>query len=135
MPKHLLSVGVPIVIARQKTGVSVRAKFFAVAVAALASSVLVASCSRGTIDFVNESDSAIAIVKIGAAGESVYDEIDATGGMSVLTRWFDGCIDEDLEARLEDGTVISSRPGPFCPGDPAWVITRQDVEQARSGSE
>jgi len=112
-----------------------RAKFFAVAVAALASSVLVASCSRGTIDFVNDSNRVIVIMKIDAAGESVYDEIDASGEMSVLTRWFDGCIDEDLKARLEDGTLISTRPGPFCPGDPAWVITQQDVEQARSDSE
>lgn len=111
------------------------AKAFAVAIAALAATVFATSCSGGTVDFANESNSAIVIVQIGAAGESVYGEIDATGGMSVLTRWFDGCIDEDLDARLEDGTVISTRPGPFCPDDPAWVITQQDVEQARSASE
>ncbi len=112
-----------------------RAKFFAVAIAVLASSMFAASCSGGTVDFVNESNRSVVIMEIDAAGESVYGEIGATGGMSVLTRWFDGCIDEDLEARLEDGTVISTRPGPFCPDDPAWVITQQDVEQARSASE
>jgi len=112
-----------------------RAKFFPVAIAALASSVFAASCSGGTVDFVNESNATVVIVEIDTAGESVYGEIDATGGMSVLTRWFDDCIDEDLEAHLEDGTVISTRPGPFCPDDPAWVITQQDVEQARIASE
>lgn len=110
-------------------------KSFAVAIAVLASSVFAASCSGGTIDFVNESNRSVVIVQIDAAADSVYGEVGATGGMSVLTRWFDGCIDEDLEARLEDGTVISTRPGPFCPDDPAWVITQQDVEQARSASE
>lgn len=135
VPMRALSVGVSTVIARQQTGVSMRVRFFAVAVAALFSVVVAASCSGGTVDFVNESNRTLVIMEIDTAGESVYAEIDATGGMAVLKGWFDGCIDGDLEARLEDGTVIDTRPGPFCHDDPAWLITQQDIDQARSASE
>ncbi len=105
------------------------ARFFTVA---LASSVLLASCAGGSVDVVNDANEPVVIMQLDAADARLFAEIEPTGGMSVLTRWPDRCIDEDLEARLEDGTVIATRPGPFCPDDPAWVITPDDVEQARS---
>ena len=95
--------------------------------------MLTASCAGGSVDFVNDSNETVVIVRLGATGDAVYDEVPATGGMSVLTRWFDRCIDADLEARLEDGTVIDTRPGPFCPDDPAWVVTQHDVDRAHGG--
>lgn len=100
-------------------------------IAVVASTVIPTACSRGSIDFVNDSDTSIVIVQIVGEDERVLDEIAGTGGFSILSRWFDGCLEGDLEARLEDGTVVEARPGPFCPGDPAWIITEGDVERAR----
>jgi hypothetical protein len=40
------------------------------------------------------------------------------------------CVYSDLVARLEDGTLVDTREGPFCQGDPAWVFTQDDVDQA-----
>lgn len=101
-----------------------RARFSTVGIVAFAAVVLAGSCSGGSVEIHNESSSTVVIMEIDAEGESPYGEIDAGGGMVVHTR----CIDDDLEARLEDGTVISARQGPFCEDDPAWVITQQDVK-------
>jgi hypothetical protein len=38
-------------------------------------------------------------------------------------RFRDDCLDPDLEARATDGHVLARREGPFCRGDPEWVIT------------
>ena len=77
------------------------------------------------ITFDNQSDQTIVVVR--SFSESVYKEI-APG-----SRVTDGslCVDPDLEARLENGAVVASRPGPFCQGDPAWVITQAEVDAAK----
>jgi len=77
------------------------------------------------ITFDNESDQTIIIVR--SFSESVYKEI--TRGSTVT----DGslCVDPDLEARLENGAVVASRLGPFCQGDPVWVITQTEVDAAK----
>jgi hypothetical protein len=40
------------------------------------------------------------------------------------------CVYSVLVARLEDGRLVGTREGPFCEGDPAWVSTQDDVDQA-----
>ncbi len=44
------------------------------------------------------------------------------------------CIGTDLQVRLEDGSVVATRPGPFCEGDPPWVITQAQVNAAFTDS-
>ncbi|NOX29626.1 MAG: hypothetical protein GXP35_06215 [Actinobacteria bacterium] len=76
-----------------------------------------------TID--NQSDQTIIIVR--SFSESVFMEIlPGRTGVDPST-----CVDPDLEARLENGAVVASRPGPFCQGDPVWVITQAEVDAAQ----
>lgn len=98
----------------------------------LASSVLIASCGGGPVDVVNDSNRPILIMKADGEDASVLAEVPATGGVSFLRKWIDPCIDEDLGARAQDGTLVETHPGPFCPDDPAWTITPDVVAQARS---
>ena len=55
----------------------------------------------------------------------------AAGTITTLTD--DECIEPDLEARLDDGTVVAELPKPFCQGDPTWVITQDQVDAATAG--
>lgn len=79
------------------------------------------------ITFDNQSDQTIIIIGIVATGEPTVKEI--LPGSRVT----DGslCVDPDLEARLENGAVVASRSGPFCQGDPVWVITQAEVDAAK----
>ncbi len=78
------------------------------------------------ITFDNKSDQTIEVVIITRTGESVYVEI--LPGRTVTDR--SPCVDPDLEARLKSGAVVSFRAGPFCQGDPVWVITQAEVDAA-----
>jgi hypothetical protein len=73
----------------------------------------------------NQSDQTIIIVR--SFSESVFMEI--LPGRTGVDR--SACDDSDLVARLEGGAVVASRPGPFCQGDPVWVITQAEVDAAR----
>jgi len=75
------------------------------------------------ITFDNQSDQSIVIVR--TATESVYTEI--LPGRTVTDS---GCVDPDLEARLESGALVAFRAGPFCQGDTVWVITQAEVDSA-----
>jgi len=76
-----------------------------------------------TID--NQSDQTIIIVR--SITESVFMEI--LPGRTGVDR--SACDDSDLAARLEGGAVVASRAGPFCQGDPEWVITQAEVDAAK----
>lgn len=78
-----------------------------------------------TID--NQSDQTIVVMGIDNVGEFVFMEI--LPGRNGIDR--SACVDPDLEARLESGAVVAFRPGPFCQGDPVWVITQAEVDAAR----
>ncbi len=80
------------------------------------------------ITYENESDQTILIIGIEATGEVVHGEMGPYGGHSLLGS---PCIDPDLEARLVDGSVVASRAGPFCSGDPVWVITQAEVDATK----
>lgn len=76
------------------------------------------------ITFENQSDQTITIMVIAGISESRWGDVgprSTTGDRSV-------CVDPDLEARLDDGTAVASRPGPFCQGDPVWVITQAQID-------
>lgn len=77
------------------------------------------------ITFENQSDQTIVIVR--SASESVYTEI--LPGAAVTDP--SPCVDPDLEARLESSAVVAFRAGPFCQGDPTWVITQARVDAAK----
>ena len=80
----------------------------------------------GVIAIRNRSSQLLIVVAVGADGEKVYREI--RHGRTVRDR--SQCVEPDLEARLYDGTLVASRPGPFCQGDPMWVITLEEVDAA-----
>jgi len=68
----------------------------------------------------NESSRTVEIFAIVRPGdEQVIDSLEPGLG----TRFRDDCLDPDLEARTRDGRVLARREGPFCRGDPEWVIT------------
>ena len=81
------------------------------------------------IDIHNQSEQTIVIVRLVGTGESVVARVlpgDHFTG--------ENCIDPDLQVRLEGGTVVATRPGPFCEGDPVWVISEADVAAASTDS-
>jgi hypothetical protein len=77
------------------------------------------------IDVHNQSEQTIVIVRLVATGESVVARVlpgDRFTG--------ENCIEPDLQVRPEDGSVVGTRAGPFCEGDPSWVITQAQVDAA-----
>jgi len=73
------------------------------------------------ITFDNQSDQTILIVR--SVSESVHSEI--LPGSKVTDP--SACVDPDLEARLDIDVAVASRAGPFCQGDPIWVITQAQI--------
>lgn len=80
----------------------------------------------GVIAIQNQSRQWLTIVAITADGESAFRDLLAQ--RTVRDR--SACVDSDLEVRLYDGTLVASRSGPFCQGDPKWVITEDEVDAA-----
>ena len=80
----------------------------------------------GVIAIRNQSWQRLTIVAVTADGESVYRELLARRTIRDRSE----CVESDLEARLYDGTLVASRSGPFCQGDPTWVITQAEVDGA-----
>lgn len=76
----------------------------------------------------NQSTQPLTIMTVGDGVESVYKEVL---GRRATTRDRAECVESDLEARrLDNGNVVAARPGPFCQGDPTWVISREEVDAA-----
>ena len=78
------------------------------------------------IDVHNQSDQPITIVAITGTGDVPYMEMILPTDHGINA----GCIERDLEARFTDGRVIATRTGPFCEGDPVWVITQAQADAA-----
>jgi hypothetical protein len=100
----------------------------AVLTGALLASGVLSACNElpaDPIDIHNQSNQLVSIVRVLDTGDSLVERI-APNDHSVR----EGCIDPDLEARLDDGRVVANRPGPFCEGDPQWAITQADVDAA-----
>ncbi len=79
------------------------------------------------ITFDNQSNNTIVIFRVFETSESVKMEVlPGRTGIDASV-----CVDPDLEARLENGAVVAFRAGPFCQGDPTWVITQVEVDAAK----
>ncbi len=76
----------------------------------------------------NRSNEPLTIVAVGDGVESVYREVLSR---RAATRDRAECVESDLEVRrLDNGAVVAFREGPFCQGDPVWVITQAEVDTA-----
>jgi hypothetical protein len=112
-----------------------RRRFVVPAVATVTvTAVLIAGCYETPAEPIaidNKSDQQILIYQIDNGGEErpiPFFVVPPRQGI------VDGseCVYSDLVARLEDGTFVGTREGPFCQGDPAWVFTQDDVDQAQA---
>ena len=83
------------------------------------------------IEVDNTSDQRIGLWGISAAGSADAPFGAIAAGTTQMIE--EGCVEKDLEARLDDGTVVAERPAPFCEGDPVWIITQAQVDAATSG--
>lgn len=97
-------------------------------VATMAAIFMTTACNElpaEPIDIHNQTDQQISIVRLLDTGDSLVVRI-APNDHAIR----EGCIDPDLEARLDDGRVVAMRPGPFCEEDAVWLITQAEVDAA-----
>lgn len=87
---------------------------------ALALLLLVASCDYPNDAVVVENRSSQTVILVEEFRGNRIEEIELGPGEADLRG--EECVDGDFIVESLDGEELARRPGPFCRGDPPWVI-------------
>jgi hypothetical protein len=85
--------------------------------------ILIASCEypNDAVNVENESSETVVLVEELGDSRSQGHELGPGEGYSTRRE----CVDGDFIVESLNGEELARRPGPFCQGDPPWIITDQ----------